>query len=295
VKEEDDVATILVTGGAGRLGANTAYGLREKGHHVRVMDIKTADFSPFEDQEGFEVIKGDIRDAALLKESAAGCSAVFHLAAILPPVSEKDRSLTMSVNVDGTKAVIEACRQAGSIPLIFSSSVSTYGDTSKEQPPIRTDHAQKALNFYPESKISAEKLVKESGIPFTVLRIAGIAVPAFLDPPDPWPFTPGQRVEFVALNDLVTALVNLVDNKRAVGKVFNLGGGKSWQVLGREYARRYCETLDISFESQNFYKKPGWLDWYDTTESQEALNYQNTSFDRFHEMLKSAMDAALGE
>ncbi|GAB4333331.1 MAG: NAD-dependent epimerase/dehydratase family protein [Candidatus Abyssubacteria bacterium] len=289
------MATILVTGGAGRLGANTAYGLRERGHLVRVMDVEAADFSPFEEQEGFEVLKGDIRDADFLRKSAEGCSAVFHLAAILPPVSERDRVLTMSVNVEGTKVVIDACRHAGSIPLIFSSSVSTYGDTSKEQPPITTDHRQRALNFYPESKITAEKLVKEAGIPYTILRIAGIAVPAFLDPPDPWPFTPEQRVEFVALNDLVTALVNLVDNKVAVGKTYNLGGGKSWQVLGREYARRYCETLDISFESQRFYETPGWLDWYDTTESQAVLNYQNTSFDRFHEMLRSAMESALGE
>jgi len=289
------VATILVTGGAGRLGANVAYGLREKGHHVRVMDIEAADFSPFEGEDNFEVVKGDIRNSDLVTASVKSCSAVFHLAAILPPVSEKNRDLTMSVNVDGTAAILKACKQAGSIPLIFSSSVSTYGDTSKESPPIRADHLQQALNIYPESKIAAEKLVMGAGTPYTILRIAGIAVAAFLDPPDPWPFIREQRVEFVALNDLVTALVNLVDNKQAYGKVFNLGGGKSWQVLGEEYAGRYCRTLDISFGSQRFYEKPGWLDWYDTDESQAILKYQNTSFDKFHKMLKAAMDAALGE
>jgi nucleoside-diphosphate-sugar epimerase len=290
-----NVAIILVTGGAGRLGANTAYGLREQGHQVRVMDIEAADFFPFEDEEGFEIIKGDIRDAELIKKSVDGCSTVFHLAAILPPVSENDRSLTMAVNLDGTSVVIDACKEAGSIPLIFSSSVSTYGDTSSEEPPVSVDHPQKALNIYPESKIEAERLVKESGIPHVILRIAGIAVPAFLDPPEPWPFMPEQRVEFVALNDLVTAMVNLVDNADAHGKAFNLAGGKSWQVLGKEYARRYCVTLEIGFDSQTYYEKPGWLDWYDTAESQEILRYQNTSFDDFHAMLKAAMDEALGE
>jgi len=289
------VATILVTGGAGRLGANLAYGLREKGHRVRVMDIEAADFSPFEEENGFETIQGDIRNPELLKTAVKGCSTVFHLAAILPPASEKDRSLTMSINVEGTKAIIAACRQAGSIPLIFSSSVSTYGDTSAEQPPIGVDHPQVALNFYPESKIEAEKLVKKAGIPYVILRIAGIAVPAFLDPPDPWPFMPNQRVEFIALGDLVTALVNLCNNTRAHGTVLNLAGGKSWQMLGEQYARRYCETLEISFDSQKYYEKPGWLDWYDTAQSQSLLHYQNTSFDGFHGMLKAAMEAALGE
>lgn len=289
------MATILVTGGAGRLGANTAYGLREQGHQVRVMDIEAADFFPFEDEEGFEIIKGDIRDRDLIRKSVDGCSTVFHLAAILPPLSENDRSLTMAVNVDGTGVVIDACKEAGGVPLIFSSSVSTYGDTSNEEPPVGVDHPQKALNIYPESKITAENLVKETGIPSVILRIAGIAVPAFLDPPEPWPFMPEQRVEFVALNDLVTAMVNLVDNAHAHGKVFNLAGGKSWHVLGKEYARRYCETLEISFEAQTYYEKPGWLDWYDTTESQAILNYQNTCFDDFHAMLRAAMDEALGQ
>lgn len=286
---------VLVTGGAGRLGANLAYGLRESGHHVRVMDIEAADFSPFEGEEGFEVFKGDIRDPGLIKSCVKGCSTVFHLAALLPPVSEQDRSATMSVNVYGTGVVINACKEAGSIPLVFSSSVSTYGDTSKEKPPIRVDHPQRALNVYPESKITAEKQVKEAGIPHVILRVAGIGVPALLDPPDPWPFVPGQRVEFIALNDLVTALVNLVDNSAAHGKVFNLAGGKSWQMTGEEYARRYCETLEIDFDSQKFYEKPGWLDWYDTEESEAVLNYQNTSFDAFHSMLRSAMEEALGE
>ena len=287
------MATILVTGGAGRLGANTAYALREQGHLVRVMDIEAADFFPFEDEEGFEIIKGDIRDADLIAKSARGCSTVFHLAAILPPVSENNRELTMGVNVDGTKVLIDACRGAGSIPLVFSSSVSTYGDTSADEPPIGVDHPQSALNIYPESKIEAEKLVKASDIPYVILRIAGIAVPAFLDPPEPWPFISEQRVEFVALNDLVTAMVNLVDNPDAHGKTFNLAGGKSWQVTGNKYARRYCETLEIGFDSQTYYEKPGWLDWYDTDESQAILGYQNTSFDDFHSMLRSAMEEAL--
>ena len=287
--------TILVTGGAGRLGANLAYDLREKGNAVRVMDIPAADFSPFEGEEQFEIIRGDIRDPNVVTESVDGCSMVFHLAAILPPASENNRDLTMSVNVDGTGTLADACRRAGPIPLMFSSSVSTYGDTAAEEPPVGVRHPQTALNIYPESKIKAERLVQNAGIPFTILRIAGIAVPAFLDPPDPWPFVPAQRVEFIALNDLVTALVNLVGNTGAHGKVFNLAGGKSWQVLGEEYARRYCETLQISFESQRFYEKPGWLDWYNTAESQTTLKYQNTSLDEFHAMLKSAMEAALEE
>jgi nucleoside-diphosphate-sugar epimerase len=284
-----------VTGGAGRLGANLSYGLRAKGHRVRVMDIEAADFSPFEGEDGFEVLKGDIRNFSLVKNGADGCACVYHLAALLPPVSERDRAQTMSINVDGTSIVLKACEQAGSIPIMFSSSVSTYGDTSNEAPPVRIGHIQHALNIYPESKIQSEKLVRESGLPYTILRIAGIAVPAFLDPPDPWPFMPKQRVEFIAQGDLVTALVNLVDNRKAHGKTFNLAGGPSWQMLGEDYARRYCQTLEISFESQKFLEKPGWLDWYDTAESQEVLRYQNTSFDAFHKMLRAAMDAALEE
>ena len=49
---------------------------------------------------------------------------------------------------------------------------------------MRTDHAQSAIDIYADSKIAGEALVRQSSLKTVALRIAGIAVPAFLEPPE---------------------------------------------------------------------------------------------------------------
>src|SRR5262249_62398970 len=89
--------------------------------------------------------------------------------------------------------------------LVFSSSVSTYGVTTAEAPPVRVDHPQNALDIYAESKIASERLVRQSHLPAVGLRIAGIAVPALQEPPPVGPFTAEQRLEMGHREARVTA------------------------------------------------------------------------------------------
>jgi nucleoside-diphosphate-sugar epimerase len=287
---------ILVTGGAGSLGLSLSYALHEKGLRVRVFDLPQCDYSLLEALEGVEIIRGDIRDEVILKQALEDIEIIFHLAALLPPISEKDRATTWEINVRGTEKLLSLATYSRKNPqIVFASSVSTYGDTSKEIPPITVNHPQKPLDIYAESKIAAEKIVINSSLPWTILRISGIAVPAFLDPPETWPFMPDQRMEFIALNDLVTCLVNLVGKKEALGKIMNIAGGPSWQLRGKQYVERFYQTMDLPLEQAKYYTTPGWLDWYDTDESQDILHYQNTSFDQFHELLARAVAEALSE
>jgi len=244
-----------------------------------------------------EIISGDIRDDSLLEKALRGIDVVYHLAALLPPNSERDRNLTWEINVGGTEKLLYWSERTDKRPrIIFASSVSTYGDTSRQEPPISVDHPQRPLDIYGESKVAGEDLVRKSSLPWTILRISGIAIPAFLDPPDVWPFRPEQRVEFIALGDLVTCLTNLLEKEEEVRrKVMNVAGGKSWQVTGGEYVRRYYQTMDLPLEQARYLDSPGWLDWYDTEESQRILQYQNTSFDKFHQLLAQAVADALAE
>ena len=90
----------------------------------------------------------------------------MHLAAILPPASERNRERTLSINVDGTINIIRAMEaNAREAVLVFSSSVSTYGDTTSETPPVRVEHPQTALDIYAESKIASERLVRQAQLP----------------------------------------------------------------------------------------------------------------------------------
>ena len=150
------------------------------------------------------------------------------------------------------------------------------------------------MDIYGESKIAAEKVIRESGIPYTILRISGVVIPALLDPPEPWPFMRDQRMEFVARADVVASLQAAVENDEAANKILIIAGGESWQMRGHQYVEKVFELLDIPPEEAVYRDTPWWSDWYDTAEAQAILGYQNTSFPDFIEELDQAILDALG-
>lgn len=288
------MAEILITGGAGNFGRALSYSLREKGHGLRVFDLPSCDFDFFQGWEHTRIFRGDILDPASMREALDGVELIFHLAAILPPASEESRERTFRVNVDGTRNLLDASVSIRETPdLIFASSVSVLGDTSVEKGLIGPNHPVNPNDLYAESKVEAEKILTSSGVPYVNLRISGIVIPAFLDPPEPWPFTRDQRIELLALADLIEAMATLVELEGATGRTFLMSGGNSWQVSGEEYVQRWGEIMDIPLEEMGFQDHPGWLNWYDTSESQALLNYQRTSLDAFFGELESAVEEAL--
>ena len=274
---------VLITGGAGSVGRQLVEMFAESGRAVRIFDLPMMDFSGLEGREGIEIVRGDITDADGVRSAVAEADAVLHLAALLPPNSERDRDLTFRVNVGGTQNIIAAMEsQNPGARLVFTSSISTYGDTSAEGPPVRVGHSQSAIDIYADSKIEGEKLIRDSSLDNTVvLRIAGIAVPAFLEPPNPWPFMENQRVEMVHRDDVAAALFASVSAPDAGGRVLNIGGGPTWQLRGHDYVRDFFEVMGAPVEMATYRDTPGWMDWYDTEESQRILGYQNRSYQHY--------------
>jgi len=287
------LARILITGGAGNLGTALSQRLLQEGHRLHIFDLPQADFS-FHEAWGTEIIKGSLLDFDTLLQAVTGMDVIFHLAAILPPASERDREHTFQVNVQGTDFLLRAMKELShEVRLIFSSSVSVYGDTSKGSPPVKIDHPLKASDHYSESKICCEENIRMQAKKYTLLRISGIAIPAFMDPPEVWQFRPDQRIEMIAIADLVTALVKAMGSAEAQGKIFNLAGGRGWQMYGKDFVEVFCLAMDLPMARQRFQSQPGWFDWYDTAESQKILCYQKTSFETFENQLRRAFEEAM--
>jgi len=288
------MAEILIAGGAGNLGRMLSQALQQEGHGLRILDLPSCDFSFFDGWEKTRIVAGNILDPASLKEALVGVDWVFHLAAILPPLSEKDRTRTFMVNVDGTRGLLEACASSAKAPrVIFASSVSVLGDTSRQTGLIGPEHPVNPNDWYAESKVEGERILFASGLPYVNLRISAISIPVFLEPPEPWPFIAEQKIELVALSDLVLAMVRVVGKENALGQTQLIAGGPTWQVTGTQYVRQWGDAMEIPLEDMRFQDRPGWLNWYDTSASQALLKYQQTTLADFMSQLRAAVEEEL--
>tara|TARA_B100000700_G_scaffold136168_1_gene152124 strand:+ start:1352 stop:2224 length:873 start_codon:yes stop_codon:yes gene_type:complete len=287
---------ILITGGAGSVGKQLTNMLLSEGKSVRVFDLPFMDFTDLENLDNVEIVKGDVTDSNSVTEAVSGVDGVLHLAAILPPNSEKNRETTFAVNVQGTQNIVDAIKNVSpQASLVFTSSISTYGDTSGVDSPVTIDYPQNAIDVYADSKIHGEKILIDSNINYVILRIASIAVPAFLEPPTPWPFTAEQRVEMVHRDDVSDALVSAVKTKEAVGKIFNIAGGESWRLQGKDYVEDFFKFMGAPIEMAQYRESTGWNDWFDTKESQQILKYQNRSYEFYSDQMKAIVEEMMGE
>ena len=272
---------ILITGGAGRLGYEVVKLLLQNGEEVRVFDLPIVNWAYLETLSKVELFKGDITDPGQVSHACTGVEAVIHLAAIMPPRSESNWELTSMVNVCGTKNVLSALRN--DVPVVFASSISTYGVTATEEKIINEQHALTAHDNYSRSKILGETAVAESGNPYTNLRIAPITIADLIELPAIIPYKSEQKVEFVFVEDAahaIKAALNFVDEK----ETFNIAGGESWQMHGEEYIDRFYKALGVEVYPK-FSDVFTAVDWYDTGKSRR-FGYQRTSFNLLEERLK---------
>jgi nucleoside-diphosphate-sugar epimerase len=290
---------VLVTGGAGSLGRRVVARFLAGGRRVRVLDLPGMDYSGLEEMPGIEIVRADISDGeeGPLRTALAGVAAVVHLAALLPPRSEADRERTFAVNVGGTERLANlARREAPQARFVFSSSVTVYGATGAGgEAPIGTEQARRPMDPYAQSKMVGEDFLLRELPSAAILRISGIAVPAFQEPPDPWPFTEEQRIEFVHREDAVGALCEAAFARGAAGCVLNVAGGPTWRTTGGAYVKDYFDLLGVAMEEARFGSSPGPFGWYDTADSQKLLGYQATPYRTYMEQMKSTVDAMMGE
>lgn len=157
---------VLVTGAGGFIGSHLAERLLELGARLRVFIRYTsrselgalADLAP-ESLEKVEIIAGDLRDPAAVREACRGMTHVFHLGALISiPYSYRHPAEVAEVNFMGTLNVLMACRDLGIPRLIHTSTSEVYGTARRA--PIDEEHPLQGQSPYSASKIGADKLAE---------------------------------------------------------------------------------------------------------------------------------------
>lgn len=152
----------VITGGSGFTGSVLTRRLLAKGETVINFDIVPNNNLALTD--GVEYVQGDIRNANDLKKlNLTQDDVVYHLAArqFANDVPKKNRTdWFFDVNVSGTKKVVETMLSAGVKKMVFFSTDMTYGLPTIT--PVPPTHAQNPLGPYGESKVAAEKIIRNA-------------------------------------------------------------------------------------------------------------------------------------
>jgi nucleoside-diphosphate-sugar epimerase len=216
-----------ISGGAGFLGLHLARHFVAQSHEVRTLDVV-----PIDDPIDRDVreIRGDMRDPERARELCEGADVLVHAAAALP--IRGSRREIMSVNIDGTVALLAAARDAGVRRVVYISSTAVYGVPKVH--PISEDFPLEGVGAYGESKIACEELVRSAPLETVIVRPKTFLGPERLGVFEilfDW-IRDGRRIyvlgrgdnryQLLAVDDLVDA-ISRACTADVAGDVFNVG------------------------------------------------------------------------
>src|SRR5204863_8929451 len=165
---------VLVTGGAGYVGAVLVPRLLGCGYAVRVLDLYLygdAVLQEVANHPSLEQVKGDIRDVPRLRQVMPGCDAVVHLACISnDPSFELNPALGKSINYDAFFDLVAVARDSGVKRFVYASSSSVYGVKAEDN--VTEELSLQPLTDYSKYKALCEEiLLKEQSSDFNTVVV----------------------------------------------------------------------------------------------------------------------------
>ncbi len=223
-----------VTGATGFIGRALALRLAASGSQVLALVRDTARAGDLAATPGIELVRGDLRDPALLRDLAGRAGIIYHLAGL---TSARSRAEFLAVNAEATGALAAAAANSPAPPkLVLVSSLAVAGPRAASRP-AREDDPPAPMNSYGESKLLGEELLRRNGtgVRWTIVR-------------PPWVYGPGDRatlalfrlaargffpsvrggrmqISLVHVHDLVEALVLAGNSAAADGRIYYAADG----------------------------------------------------------------------
>lgn len=265
---------VLVTGGTGYIGSTAVEILLSQGFEISILDdcsMGHADTVP----AGVLFVQGSLLNANEVADALQGCEAVMHFAGkSLVGESVEKPDLYQSVNVDGTRILLDEMRKQSIAKIVFSSSAATYGEP-KIVPILETSETN-PTNPYGATKLAIDHMITEEarnhGISAASLRYFNVAgalkaqrgwlaerhnpethlIPNVLRSTDAnpvkifgtdWPTEDGTCIrDYVHVIDLIDAHIKALNSLGQPGhEIYNLGSGSGYSV--REVVKAASDAI----------------------------------------------------
>jgi UDP-glucose 4-epimerase len=260
---------VLVTGGAGFVGSNLVRRLIAEGARVTVLDdFFTGKLSNLSGLDGrYSLIRGSVTDRDLVTDAVRPAEIVFHLAARNIIASTRNPLEDFQTNIGGTLNVLLAAREHRTKRIVYTSSVSVYGNP--KYLPINEDDRISLLTPYAVSKFGGEgycqAFYESYDLPVAVVRYSNVYGP-WQDPANPYcgviakfidkvrsglpPEIHGdgqQTRDFTFVEDAVEATLIAALSPKAEGEVINVGTGIETNIntLASLVCRLYGREFDL--------------------------------------------------
>ncbi len=242
---------ILITGGAGFIGSHLAERLLRAGHRVTALDNlstgKISNIAHLQKDRSFQLVIGTILNEMLVDKLVERCDCIFHLAAAVGvELIVKKPMESLTTNIKGSEIVLNMAHRYHKKILITSTS-EIYGKNTSG--PLKEDGDRilgsplKTRWSYSTAKAVDEMLAyvywKEYGVPSVIVRLFntvgprqssayGMVMPRFIEQAlanrPLTVFGSGKQTRcFIHVKDVVSALIKLSNEPRAIGEVFNIG------------------------------------------------------------------------
>lgn len=225
------IEKVLVTGGAGYVGAVLVPLLLAKDYKVKVLDLYLYGEDVLDAVKGhpnLEHVKGDIRDHGLVERTIRGCDAVIHLACISnDPSFELDLDLGKSINYDAFIDLVKVSKACAVRRFVYASTSSVYG--IKEVQNVTEDLPLEPLTDYSKYKALCEEvLLKERAPGFTTLIVRPATVCGY---------SPRLRLDLA---------VNILTNHAVTNRQIKVFGGEQMRpnIHIEDMARFYLKSLE---------------------------------------------------
>ncbi len=156
------MTSLLLTGASGLVGSRLLPRLTQSGFDCRALVRADVALPP-----GTAAVLGDLADPDSLREAVKGVDAVVHLAALF---RTDDQDAIWRANLDGTRNLVEAVHTYVPGARFVMASTGNVYDADAARPALETD-ACSPTAAYPASKVAAEKVLRDSGLTWSILRL----------------------------------------------------------------------------------------------------------------------------